>query len=165
MESGAGTGPVIKGLVYHQKEFGLHSFLQKLFVDLALGQEFFQVRGYQNSKQERQIPAFIEQNKNSCKHILISINCETLDVRGPCTSQNSTVSLQKMQLKFSLSKIESEFQVKKRQHFPWSRNKQGVKRESKLEKYSVLPRKVYSSTRNAAFKCKNSLRFLKINQK
>lgn len=65
MKRGAGARPIISGLIYHQMEFGLCSFLQKLFIN----QHFSRFLGYQNSKKERRVPAFIEQNKNPFKDL------------------------------------------------------------------------------------------------
>lgn len=69
IKRGAGARPIIRGLIYHQLEFGLYSFLQKLFVNLTMGQHFSRFWGYQNSKKERRVPAFIEQNKNPFKDL------------------------------------------------------------------------------------------------
>ena len=58
----------------------------------------------------------------SVKHVLFLISCNTPDVQGPCAFQNSAVSLQKTELRFNLANIESKFQVRRRQYFPWRRN-------------------------------------------
>lgn len=69
MKRGTGARPIIRDLIYHQMEFGLHSFLQKLFINLTMNQHFLGSGVTRIVSRERRIPAFIEQNKNSFKDL------------------------------------------------------------------------------------------------